>query len=146
MPRRDGLHCYVAAVAVFLLTCPAHSQENKFAGNLNPENNHAAEPSASNQTAPAEVVYALPLSNGAPTQEKADASPSPIPQERANAGQSIKKEPARRAPRPLGKPESVGFVPPPEDEEENVEVSEQVEEKHMVNLIPTLPARFVRSK
>ena len=103
-------------VLVLLLVRLTHSQGEQFAGNLEPDPPTDTEP-GQNQTE--EVVHAVPAS-----QEKVES--------------------VNKAPRPLQKPESVGYIPPAEevtkdDEEQPIE---QVTER-VVNLIPTLPPRLV---
>ena len=107
---------YLFLVLVLLLVRLAYSQREQFAGNLEPDPPTNDAKPGQNQTE--EVVHAIPAS-----QEKVGS--------------------VNKAPRPLEKPESVGYIPPAEevtkDEEQPIE---QVTEK-VVNLIPTLPPRLV---
>ena len=124
--------------AVLFLTGLAHSQA-EFAGNLSPDIDEGAEDGGAgghqagvpeeagvDGRVPEEAVYVVPsLRNGEDTLK------------------SLKK-----APRPMGKPQSVGFVPPREEEEKEPSEGNSIEqvvssEKKVVTSIPTLPARCV---
>ena len=140
--RGRGCRELYFCIAVLLLSLSVHSQEEKFAGNLSPASGGGDENTGnpelgSNQTAqPDEGTRIVHSSQANPVQQEGESTPK-VPMD---GKQSVKK-----APRPLGKPESVGFVPPldAEESEHEEEMIEKVKEKQVVTLIPTLPARLV---
>lgn len=150
MLRGDKILYCTAAVAVLLLSCLAQSQDDKFAGNLIQEDD--VEQPLSQPSRDAAHVSSSQDSNVTGTvDEVVQVVPSPEdvhdPQEKEDNGQPAEKKTANKAPRPVRKPESVGFVPPPEEEplaaqEEAIEQVEVHMEKRVVHLIPTLPPRF----
>lgn len=138
-----GKLCYLAAVSVLYNTCFVQSQEEKFAGNLVPDSDdvptadrtelvHATDRNFTEASGGS--VHVVPSSDGDPgAQGRADIDPKPH-----------SKVSPKKAPRPLGKPESVGFVPPPQEEEEGIKEIVTEKGKPVVASIPSLPARFAR--
>ena len=164
------LYSTAAVTVLFILSCLAQSQNEKFAGNLIQEDEveqplsqasrdaaHVSSSQDSNVTTVDEVVHVVPSpdlhdpSSDDPSPEDVrDYSPEdvrdPSPEEVHDAEDSGPPAQKKKAPRPVKKPESIGFVSPPEEEPlgqtAQEEAIERIEEKQVVRLIPTLPPRF----
>ena len=129
---------YLAAAVLFTLVCSVQLQEEKFAGNLIPDSDQAADDDGSS-----ERTSSVGEKNFTEDTEGVDVVPSapervdPLPQ----------KRPVKKAAPPPGKPESVGFVPPSEEDEKGSSSKEEnIEpvsgESQVVTSIPTLPPRY----
>lgn len=126
---------------VFLLFCPARLQQEKFTGNLVPDD---TQPSSGNKPEATDGASEMlpPVASDNLTEPR-DSTVHVVQDTAPAASSQSTGEKVKKAPRPIGKAESVGFVPPPEKETDKEEVIEKVDtEKLVVNSIPTLPPRF----
>lgn len=132
--------CIFIVTVYVVLSCSAQPEQDKFAGNLNQDisGDSVSETlvTGSNLTGHDDVVHIVRPSVDTPSNH--------VESEDGPTSKSTSKKKPQKAPRPIGKPDSVGFVPPPE--EESVHEKENLQqvpvEKEKVHLIPTLPPRF----
>lgn len=138
---REKCLCIFIITASVILSCSSQPEHDKFAGNLDPADGHTsgdevpAPVTGSNSTGTDDIVHVVSPS--------VDTSSNHAEAQDGPSSQSTRK--IQKAARPIGKPESVGFIPPPE--EASVQEEEPVEQvavtKEKVHSIPTLPPRFV---
>lgn len=143
------------ALTALLLSCAAQLEQDKFAGNLHPEDTpQSSAPDDSDKvlTDPGPVqaagnlsehdntVHVVHPSEGVP----GNFSGSTGEQEKPSSQPASKTKPRKASP-PVGKAESVGLIPPPEEEGKVLDKEEKVEEvpakPGIVHSIPTLPPR-----
>lgn len=147
--------CYTLVTAITVLSAASQLQEGRFAGNLNPEEEQArSQPdrvsdgvdevltSRNSSLLDNDVVHVVPPSVDIPSSNHVE-SDAPAKQDSPSNDESSTKK--LKSARPLGKADSVGFVPPPEKETVQEDRLEQVvveKENKVVTVIPTLPSRF----
>lgn len=127
----------VAAAVLLSVIWSVQSQEDKFAGNLIPDSNANSDHTADDDDGSGRTP-SVAGTNQTGTVDEVDGTPS-TPD---SVDPPPKKKSVKKAAQPPGKPKSVGFIPPHEEEDKGSEEDvEKVEERQMVTSIPTLPAR-----
>lgn len=135
--------CWILLVASFLLSL-AHPGVNKFAGNLEPPSDKPVSRDESDGESARPITFSSnnQTESGSTVARVTSGTPEAVGSE---ASQAEPHGVQKKSSRPLGKAESVGFVPPPEEKpkEEAYEKVELDEEKRVVKFIPTLPPRWM---
>lgn len=131
------MKCYRIVVLVAVL-CSSPSEGDEFAGNLVPAEQEQGVDSNEN------VEHNSNLTDG---DHSVHVVQSMVDASNASAGADVdadrSNEKVKRASRPLKKAESVGFVPPPEKQEEEFDQIKLSKDLPRASLIPTLPPRYV---
>ena len=160
-----GLQCIFAILAIFLFALAQPQQgANSFSGNLDPieqeeptmaskdrvtedgggdvnANEVPLSFSSGNISEPTGVPASMPIDNQ--SEENARTNSELLSSQPEQLDGKKKKQPRKKASKPLPKAQSVGFKPPEEEEQEVIQEIKVDKEKPVVRFIPDLPARCV---